>query len=316
MRKLLLAVLAAALVIGATACGGGGQGRAIVTIVTPTTPTPPPGSTPTPTPTPIPPPELILSTTQVYQAGAILVSVVGDVSGGTVTFINRTYPLTQGSQSMYTFVGVDADDPAGEQPLRVDYTAANGTKGTLTETITVLATEWSVDAVDIPDSKTDLLDPSIGNDELAMLHQIYSQVTPQKLWSGSWLVPVPGPLTTHFGEQRSYNGSEPSGHHGGTDIGAEEGTPVVATNAGRVVMARQVQLRGNMVIIDHGGGLFSGYAHLSAFAVAEGQMVAQGDVIGYVGTTGLSTGAHLHWEMAIDGVMLDAMRFTDGSNGF
>jgi murein DD-endopeptidase MepM/ murein hydrolase activator NlpD len=71
-----------------------------------------------------------------------------------------------------------------------------------------------------------------------------------------------------------------------------------------------------MVVVDHGGGLFSGYAHLKSFAVAEGQTVTQGDTVGYVGSTGLSTGAHLHWEIAAGGVLVDAVRFTDGSNGF
>jgi murein DD-endopeptidase MepM/ murein hydrolase activator NlpD len=91
---------------------------------------------------------------------------------------------------------------------------------------------------------------------------------------------------------------------------------VLATNSGRVVMARQMALRGNMVIIDHGGGLLSGYGHMSAFAVAEGQTVQAGDIIGYVGNTGLSTGAHLHWEMAAGGIVVDALRFTDGTDGF
>ena len=91
---------------------------------------------------------------------------------------------------------------------------------------------------------------------------------------------------------------------------------VAATNTGRVVLARQLRLRGNMVIIDHGGGLFSGYAHMSSFAVAEGQLVQQGDIIGYIGTTGLSSGPHLHWEISTAGVLVDAFRFIDGTNGF
>ena len=158
--------------------------------------------------------------------------------------------------------------------------------------------------------------PKTVADELALLKAIYSGVTPEKLWTGGWAVPVAGALTARYGEQRSINGSVPSGHHGGTDFGNAEGTPVYATNGGRVVLAQKLKVRGNMVIIDHGGGLFSGYAHLSAFHVTEGQVVAGGDLIGEVGNTGLSTGAHLHWEMASQGVWLDALRFTDGSNGF
>lgn len=269
-----------------------------------------------PTSTPLPPPELDLSTKQVYQAGAILVSVLGGVSGGTVTFLGRSYPLTKGTQSMFSFVGVDTDDPVGAQQLRADFTLSNGTKGSLSETVTVLRTQWTLDSLDFTSDKEALLDPRVVNDELAQLKAIYSKVTPEKYWSGSWLIPVDGPLTARYGEQRSINGSAPSGHHGGTDIGVAEGTPVRATNRGRVVLARQMQVRGNMVIIDHGGGLYSGYAHLSSLTVAEGQMVDQGEVIALSGNTGLSTGAHLHWEIAIDGVWLDALRFTDGTNGF
>jgi murein DD-endopeptidase MepM/ murein hydrolase activator NlpD len=123
-------------------------------------------------------------------------------------------------------------------------------------------------------------------------------------------------VTTRFGDLRSYNGGPVSGHHSGTDLGADLSTPVVATNSGRVVMARQLRVHGNMVIIDHGGGVYSVYAHLSSFAAAEGQVVSAGDIIGYVGNTGLSTGAHLHWEMSVGGVLVDPMKFSDGSGGF
>ncbi|MGH2609116.1 MAG: M23 family metallopeptidase, partial [Tepidiformaceae bacterium] len=165
-------------------------------------------------------------------------------------------------------------------------------------------------------SQTALLDPKVTEQELAELMRVYGARSPEKLWSQGWQLPVDGPLTTRFGEQRSYNGGPVTGYHGGTDLGAEMGVPVGSCNSGRVVMARQLQIRGNMVIVDHGGGLFSGYAHLSELAVAEGQLVGQGDRVGLVGSTGLSTGAHLHWEMATGGVLVDALRFTDGTNGF
>lgn len=276
---------------------------------------PPPG--PTPTPTSLAEPELLLSATNVYQAGAILVSVTGSVAKGNVTFLGRTYPLTQGKQSMYTFVGVDTEDPVGPADLKVDVTLPNGTIGTLSDTVTVVKTSWTVDSLQFTDQQTsDYLDPQVVNDEFAKLKAIYSKVTPEKLWTGPWQLPADGPLTARMGEQRSINGSAPSGHHGGTDIGVPEGSPVHATNRGRVVLAEKLTVRGNMVIIDHGGGLFSGYAHLSQINVTAGHMVEAGDVIALSGNTGLSTGAHLHWEMAIDGILLDALRFTDGTNGF
>ena len=311
----LLVVLAGLLT---TACAGGADGEVKVRLVTPAAKLAN-GSPDTRggTSTPFPNPEIILSTDTAPQAGTILVSVTGPVASGWVTFLKRSYTLTKGSQSMYAFVAVDADDPPGRYPLTVSYALPNGSKGSLADrTITVVATSWTVDSVVVGPELTLLLDPAVADAESAQLASIYAHYTPTKIWTTGWIRPTAGPLTTAFGEERSYNGSPPAGHHGGADIGAELGTPVVATNGGRVVLARQLRVRGNMIILDHGGGLFSGYAHLSRFAVAEGQQVAQGDLIGYVGSTGVSTGAHLHWEMAVGGVPVDATRFVDGSNGF
>jgi len=317
-------VAAVAMMVVAAGCSGGSGSSISVTLTTPTaTPAVGPNGqpaakgVPTATATPAPPPELLLSTNDVYQAGVVLVSVVGETSGGTVTFLGRKFQLTQGKQSMYAFVGVDAEDPIGPSPLKVDFTLKTGSKGSLTATVNVLKTQWTVDSLTFSEAQTEaLLDPKVVDAENQALAQVYATYTPQKLWDGVWQVPTQGSLTARFGEQRSINGSAPSGHHGGTDIGAAQGTPVIATNNGRVVMARQMALRGNMVIIDHGGGLLSGYGHMSAFAVAEGQVVQAGDIIGYVGNTGLSTGAHLHWEISAGGVLVDALRFTDGTNGF
>jgi hypothetical protein len=315
MRRRTFLALAAFAVPATVRCASGGGG-AVVRVVTPTATLAAPPGTPTPTLAPAPPPELILSATDVYQAGAVLVSVVGQLKGGQVAFAERVYPLTQGKRSMYAFVGVGADDPTGPLPLRADFTTAAGSKGSLTAEVNVIKTAWTVDSITIPAHLSRLLDPAVTAADLAQVAEVYAGVTNQKLWDGGWQIPVNGAITTRFGEQRSYNGAAVSGHHSGTDIGAPEGAPVVASNSGRVAMARQLQARGNMVAVDHGGGLFSGYAHLSAFAVAEGQAVAGGDLLGYVGTTGLSTGAHLHWEMSAGGVLVDAIRFTDGTNGF
>jgi murein DD-endopeptidase MepM/ murein hydrolase activator NlpD len=318
-RRVLFAIPA---VLGAgylpllAGCSAAADDNVKVRVVTPAggaNPGGPPGATSTPFATP----EILLSTSNVYEAGAVLVSVTGPVTSGALNFLKRPYTLTKGAQSMYAFVGVDADDPPGKYPLTVSYVLPNGSKGALAdEEITILKTNWTVDSVIVGASLSALLDPAVGDAETNQLKTIYSQYTPEKYWKVGWIQPVEGTITTRFGEQRSYNGSPPAGHHGGTDIGADFGVPVTATNNGRVVMARQLRLRGNMVVIDHGGGLFSGYAHMSSFAAAEGQMVSQGDVIGYVGSTGLSTGSHLHWEIAANGISLDALRFLDGSNGF
>ena len=319
--RLVLVAGFVALILGAlalSACGdAGAEDRISVKHVTPqvsdATPTLAPGETPTP----LVPPELVLSTIDVYQSGAVLVSVTGDVSGGSATFLGRSFKLAKGSQSMFAFVGVDTEDAPGLHDLQVDVTLANGSKATLQDQINVRSTEWTVDSLEFTDEQTQtLLDPNVTAAEYALLKKLYSGVTPEKLWDGPWRLPIDGPVTARYGEQRSINGSAPSGHHGGTDFGAELGTPVLSTSAGRVVLARELKVRGNMVVIDHGGGVYSGYSHLGAIHVKELQEVEAGEHIGDVGSTGLSTGAHLHWEMASQGIFLDALRFTDGSNGF
>jgi murein DD-endopeptidase MepM/ murein hydrolase activator NlpD len=316
------AVAAATLGLAAFAAGACGDNKQpstpdiIVRLVTPAGPTATPTLLPGQTVEPLVPPELVIPALSLYQAGALLVSVTGDVAGGQATFLGKRYPLSQGSQSQYTFIPIDTGDPPGAQGLTVDVVLKNGTRGTLRETVTILPAEWTVDYLEFTGEQAALLDPAIAAAELGLLQGIYRRVTPDKLWDGLWQMPVQGGLTSRFGEQRSINGGPPAGHHGGTDISALEGTPVYATNNGRVVMARELQVRGNMVVIDHGGGLYSGYAHLSEISVAEGQDVVAGELIAAVGNTGLSTGAHLHWEMAIHGVLVDALRFTDGTNGF
>jgi murein DD-endopeptidase MepM/ murein hydrolase activator NlpD len=101
-----------------------------------------------------------------------------------------------------------------------------------------------------------------------------------------------------------------SGHHSGVDIGVDAGTPVGAAAPGVVAFAGPLAVRGNFVAVDHGLGVYTGYAHLSQIIAPVGTRVATGDVIGRVGTTGLSTGPHLHWEVAVHTINVDAMRWT------
>jgi murein DD-endopeptidase MepM/ murein hydrolase activator NlpD len=94
------------------------------------------------------------------------------------------------------------------------------------------------------------------------------------------------------------------------DYDAEGGAPIYAPAAGIVVMAEPLEVRGNVVILDHGLGVFTGFWHLSRIDVTPGQTVERGAVVGLVGNTGLSTGPHLHWEMRVRGVPVDPLQWT------
>jgi murein DD-endopeptidase MepM/ murein hydrolase activator NlpD len=121
----------------------------------------------------------------------------------------------------------------------------------------------------------------------------------------AWHWPAIGPITGVFGSQRILNG-QPSTPHYGVDIGAPAGSPVHAPVGGVVILAEELYLTGNTVIIDHGLGVNSTYAHLSSTAVKVGQRVEQGQLIGQVGATGRATGPHLHWGLNVGQVRVDA----------
>lgn len=125
---------------------------------------------------------------------------------------------------------------------------------------------------------------------------------PQQYWDGQFLQPVQGKITTEFGMIRYTNGSTVASRHSGIDIAAAAGTPVLAAGSGRVLFADFIQLTGNTVIIEHGFGVKSWYYHMQSLDVAEGDMVKQGDPIGKVGSTGFSTGPHLHFCMSVNNV--------------
>lgn len=133
-------------------------------------------------------------------------------------------------------------------------------------------------------------------------------LSPARVSGGGFLIPASGPVTSHFGYRRHpILGSVRL--HAGTDIGSPYGAAIWASKAGEVIFAGWNGGYGNCVIISHGGGLSTLYAHQSELNVGEGDSVSQGDVIGWVGSTGQSTGAHLHFEVRVGGTPEDPMNY-------
>ena len=158
----------------------------------------------------------------------------------------------------------------------------------------------------MPADRLGLLAPAYVESELTKVSAAWSGATMALSWRGPFVRPITEQYatTSPFGTRRNYDSGANSmdSYHAGQDFGAPEGVPVTAPAAGVVSLA---------VILDHGRGVYTGYWHLSELRVKPGQSVDVGDVIGLVGNTGLSTGAHLHWELRIDGVAVDVMQFVD-----
>lgn len=135
------------------------------------------------------------------------------------------------------------------------------------------------------------------------------KVTGAQGWKQDFIWPVKGRISGKFGRQRIFRG-EPASYHSGLDIAPGNGVPFVAPADGVVVLARTgFSLEGGLIIIDHGAGLNSAFLHASKLAVSEGQSVKQGQYIGNVGSTGRSTGPHLHWGLKWNDARIDPLLF-------
>jgi murein DD-endopeptidase MepM/ murein hydrolase activator NlpD len=143
-------------------------------------------------------------------------------------------------------------------------------------------------------------------EESDLLAKVFASLAPERLWRGPFVRPVPHEANSAFGSRSVFNG-EPRSAHTGADFLSPAGTPVKAPNAGRIVLARDLYYSGRTVIIDHGLGMASHLAHLSAIDVVEGATVAAGDVVGKVGATGRVTGAHLHWSVRVGPARVDPL---------
>jgi murein DD-endopeptidase MepM/ murein hydrolase activator NlpD len=142
--------------------------------------------------------------------------------------------------------------------------------------------------------------------ERAQLEKLWETWTPEKLWDGAFAAPVPEPANSAFGTRSILNG-EPRSPHGGADFPSPAGTPIKAPNAGRVVLAEALYFTGNTVVVDHGLGLYSLFAHMTEMKVATGNTVKTGEVLGTVGSTGRVTGPHLHWAVRLNGARVDPL---------
>jgi murein DD-endopeptidase MepM/ murein hydrolase activator NlpD len=230
-------------------------------------------------------------------------------NGLPLSFAVLDSPLRQ-----FAYLPVPALLGPGSFDLEIGYTAANGMALQRTLPLVVADGGYGRQQINLPPGKGQLLDPQLVQAELVKLQAVWLQTTPRIRWTQPFTRPIglEYPTTSPFGTRRSYNGG-PYSSHAGQDFGAPFDVPVTAPAAGAVAMAEPLVVRGNVVILDHGLGVFTGYWHLNEIKVQVGQEVEVGDLLGLVGTTGLSTGAHLHWEMRIYGIAVDPMQFLSES---
>lgn len=136
---------------------------------------------------------------------------------------------------------------------------------------------------------------------------IYNTTTKKSYISSKFILPLNSKITSDFGKARVYNGSL-NGYHSGTDFRAKVGTPIIASNDGVIVLAKDRFYSGGSVVIDHGGGIYTCYYHMSKFNVKKGDRVKKTQVLGLSGDTGRVTGPHLHFSARVGGLQVDPLQ--------
>ena len=235
------------------------------------------------------------------------------VSGVLVDHALHFFPDTDGS--LVALQGVHALLEPGPHPLRLEATLPDGSQQSFEQMVLVIAPGYPDDPLLYVEADT--IDPAVVGPEDQLIIDTVQPATPEKFWSGAFGTPASAYaestyFTSRYGSRRQYIGLESDltyqGFHTGLDFGGGTGLAITAPAAGRVVLTAPNQIiRGNATLIDHGWGVYSGFWHQSEFKVQVGDMIEAGQVIGLVGDTGRSTGAHLHWELWVNGVQVDPL---------
>jgi len=226
------------------------------------------------------------------------------VRSATVTFLGRTAELrptrSSRSGSVFAFLGIDVRTKPGSQILTVKVIKENMSVKDVRKELLIIDRAFPSTKLTF---KPEYVTPPAAvqariKREAELVTLATSVITPEWLGVGPFARPHDAPSWSNFG-QRRLNNDVLQSLHTGLDLRVPFGEPIKAANAGRVVMASDLFMGGKTVIIDHGLGVFSSYGHMSELLVKRGEAVKKGQAIGLCGTTGRSTGPHLHWAFKI-----------------
>ena len=227
------------------------------------------------------------------------------------------FPLPEKGDGFYgALIGISYDTPPGTQEISVSVRSALNPPSENDRKISfeVVAGGYASEKLTVDSEKASPSKPrnlARIEKERSLTRGIYSKITPERYWRKKFKKPMKSAMTSTFGRRRVFNGVTKS-FHPGVDFRARVGDKIFAPAPGKVVLARNLFFTGNTIILDHGYGLFSIYAHLSKFIKHVGDPVKSGDWIAKSGATGRVSGPHLHWGVVIGGVKVNPMDLTEG----
>jgi murein DD-endopeptidase MepM/ murein hydrolase activator NlpD len=250
---------------------------------------------------------LRLSAAEARQGSLLLIEVksgkpLAEVQG---EWDGKSVPLWQEGTSggrRKGLLGIDLAKAPGEYELKITGQTVSGEKVGCNVKVAVKIGLFATEKLQV---EKQFVEPNPeqakrAEEEGQKLGAILDHVTPERLWDGKFRIPLDGVTSgRNFGKRRILNGI-PRSPHTGVDLPGSTGTPVHAAQKGRVALAEELFFAGNAVVVDHGLGIYTFYAHLSEIDVKAGDAVETGSVLGKVGATGRVTGPHLHWGLTVE----------------
>lgn len=232
-------------------------------------------------------------------------------SSVSVVFMERVLPVISqdNNTSHLVWLAIPLKTVANVYPMVINITEADGQQSTLTTNIQVLPGNYGSVNVNLPADKQELATQAVEDNEYDLLKRTSTPFTETSYFNGPMSLPAAAPMNAPFGPLRSYNGVSFGSYHNGADFAGAPGSSVLAAAGGKVVLADTLNIRGISVMIDHGWGIYTVYSHLSSRSVNIGDTVTAGQLLGAVGSTGRATGAHLHWEVWVNGVPVDPLQW-------
>ena len=217
-----------------------------------------------------------------------------------------SFRLSQSCHCWYALAGVSLATKPGRYTLRVEGTGPGEKKAGMNYTVTVAAAHYPSSTLKVAPGFVEPPKEELARieEDQAIKKKAFAATQPEPEWTGRFQPPAEAEISGVFGSARVFNGVKKS-QHTGLDFRVTTGTPIVASNSGKVILARSLYFEGNCVMIDHGQGLITLYLHLSEIKVKEGDAVEKGQLLGLSGGTGRATAPHLHFAVRWRGEYLD-----------
>ena len=244
---------------------------------------------------------------RLFQGEAAVIAVPGTAAGSVQGRLGPyTLAFVDGETGSLSLQGIHALLDPQLLPLQLTISFPDGATYGYTQYVRMYGRDYIFETISVP---PELVDTATNEAEFATLLPLLETVSPEKHWDGVFSAPSPFEdcINSSYGNRRSYNGSAFIYYHSGVDFCGGTGVEIYAPADGVVVYTGFLDVRGNFTLIDHGWGILTAYLHQSEILVETGDRVTTGQVIGLVGTTGRSTGPHLHWEVWVHAVAVNPL---------